>query len=135
MSVWRNEFDKILKSYGHNILLQRRIVDTAAGIYASRENHGFDTKLERHTVRSRLAGKSGSVPDIKMEKMEGMVQDVDQLFYFRWDAKPDKHDRIYEEEVMGTETFIIDWAQAMRGPNGQLIYWVAGANIEDRIDA
>ncbi len=129
---WRKKFDNILSEYGHDVYLQRRTVDRGRGNYNVRENNGFSDKLEKHTVRSRLAGRSTSIPGVKEEMPEGLVHDVDKLFYFRWDVNPDKHDRVYEGKPGGREIYVVDWSQPFRGPGGAVIYWAVGASlIED----
>lgn len=129
---WRKKFDNILSQYGHNVYLQRRIVEVGEGIYGSRENFGFSNSLEKHTVRSRLAGRSTALPNVQEEMLEGLIQDVDKLFYFRWDVNPDKHDRIYEADPNGKQIYNVDWAQPFRGPGGAVIYWAVGATLTDR---
>lgn len=129
---WRKKFDNILSQFGHDVYLQRRTVDRGKGTYSSRANNGFSDTLERHTVRSRLANRATALPGVKEEMPEGLVQDVDKLFYFRWDVNPDKHDRIYENEPNGREVYVIDWAQPFRGPGGAVIYWAIGASLTDR---
>lgn len=126
---WRNKFNYIIREYGHNVYLQRRTIDRGVRNYSYRENSGFSDTLERHTVRSRLAGRSNSIPGIKEEMHEGLTQSVDKIFYFLHDANPDKHDRIYENEPTRRLLYVIDWAQPYRGPGGSVIYWAVGASL------
>lgn len=126
---WRKKFDGILSQYGHDVYLQRRIVDRGTKNYSYREDNGFTAKLEKHTVRSRLANRSTSIPGIKDEMPEGLVQDVDKIFYFRYDVNPDKHDRIYEHEPTRRLIYVVDWAQPLRGPGGAVVYWAVGASL------
>lgn len=132
MSVWRSKFDNILRRYGHDVLLQRRVEKSGSGPHRLRDNAGFARQLERHTMRSRLSGKAQTLPGIAEEAIEGLVHNVDQVFYCRWDVNPSKGDRLYEGEPDGREVYLIDWTHAFRGPGGTVVYWAIGATLEDK---
>jgi len=121
----RKSMDAILKKYGHDVLLQRRIEKTEA------TTKKFANVLERHTVRSMYPG-SGSLPIVANEQMPGVTHSADMVFYFRWDANPSSGDRIYEGEVADktARVFTIDYAIPNRGVGGRVEYWTVGATLE-----
>lgn len=120
--------DDILRKYGHNAYLQRRIHEDRP------KDQSFSSVLEKHTVRDRLGSSSGSLTSVLQEDMEGLNFNVDVVFYFRWSANPDRGDRIYDPGPHGFTTYICDWTYPMRGANGRVEYWVAGTTIEERAD-
>ncbi len=126
MTSMRSQFEEILKKWGYNVYLQRRIdpynTDTAQ----------FERALEKHTVRSTYPGKA-SLQNVAQEDMAGVNYNFDLVFYFKWDAEPRRGDRIYEENdglPNDTARYIIDEALPMRGMAGQIIYWTVGATEE-----
>jgi hypothetical protein len=121
----RTQFELILKKWGHNIMLQR-VRDPHQG------ERIYLPNLEIHTVRHRLSG-SNLITNIAQEQPEGVAYDVDEIYYFKWDANPMSGDRIYENiERYPRElnTFLVDFAQPMRGKNGQIVYWLVGTTRE-----
>lgn len=113
--------DLILRNYGHNVLLQRRTPN----------DDGWQTRLERHTVRHMEP--SARLGLIQQEQDEGIVRDVDIVYYFRPGAMPREGDRIYERDSRypsGQTTWIIDWALPLRGEDGRIEFWAAGTTRE-----
>jgi hypothetical protein len=122
----RSQFESILKKWGYNVYLQRRIdpynTDTAK----------YERALEKHTVRSTYKGKA-SLQSVANEDLPGLNHEFDLVFYFKWDAEPRRGDRIYEENdglPNNTARYTIDEALPMRGVAGQIIYWIVGATEE-----
>lgn len=132
--LMRSKFHNILKKYGHNVLLQRRVVRNGEGVHNIRPNHGYSNRLERHTVRSRMGGKYSSLPNVKDEFPEGLVFSVDKIYYFKHNVVPTRGDRIYETEDDGDGVFLIDWTHGFRGRNGKVVYWGVGASIIQKGD-
>lgn len=114
----RGKMDQILKEWGHNVILQRRVDDE------------FVNTLERHTVRHMYPANRG-LPQVAEEEPEGIVHNADMIYYFRYDANPAEGDRIYEEDPNGKTTWLIDYSLPMRGRGGQIVYWVAGVTREN----
>lgn len=124
-SYMRQEFDRIIKNYGHNIYLQRRLSDGS-----------YKDSLEIHTVRFSL-GTSRGLPDIRQEATEGILNSSKRIYHFRYDAEPFENDRIYEVEPTRTKAenslasgrliFIVDTVAPMYGIGGNLVYWQVGA--------
>jgi len=120
----RKKMHSILKRYGHDIYLQRRIND-----YTS-ETPEYETKLSKHTVRRSYVKKLGSVTQ---EDPEGITHDFDMMFYFESTANPQEGDRIYDdiEKTPGEmSTWLIDIALPMRFRNGRVEYWAVGVSRE-----
>lgn len=116
----KRSLDKILREWGHDIVLQR----------TTSSKNTFSNKLERHTVRHMYPANRG-LPNILEELPEGIIHNVDLLYYFRADAKPNEDDRIYEQdEGHGQRTYIIDFALPMRGRGGEIVYYICGASRE-----
>lgn len=134
----RRTFQLIQRKYGHNVFLQRRDLSIPAdGIHRIQTNNGYKPELERYTVRSRFPGRDASLPMAAEEYREGVVTNVDLLFYFQHDANPKEGDRIYVKDdrynsttnvMHGYELFVIDYAVAHRGVGGRIEYWTAGAS-------
>lgn len=121
----KRSFDNILKHYGHNIFLQRR----------DDETQKYENKLEKHTVRYDA---SAALPSTADYVVEGVIRVVDAVYYFRTEAAPKEGDRIYEPdprykgkgEQPGKTTFVIDYAAPMRGTDGKIQFYAAGATRE-----
>lgn len=135
----RKEIHALLRDWGHDILLQRRVLESQSGIYALADNNGFSTSLERWTVRHYVP-RSSTFMNAMMSEMEGLDINGDRLYFFSWDAAPKEGDRIYEEDPRYDKvttdaqkyasTFIIDYAQPMRGKGGRIEFWVVGCSRE-----
>lgn len=133
----RQTFKYIQRKYGHNILLQRRDLSIEPdGPHQLQTNNGYKAELERFTVRSRYPGRDASLPMSAEEYREGIVTNVDLLFYFQHDANPKEGDRIYVQDdryaaskklMHGYEMYVIDYAISHRGLGGRIEYWTAGA--------
>lgn len=128
MDQMERDFDYIMKTYGHDILLQKRIQTITCDNRAE-----YQEKLERHTVRHTVPATRG-LPTLLQDKMEGLVATSERIYYFRKGAYPYTGDRIYEyddaERRVGQSTWIIDEVLPMRGTGGQIIYWMAGVTQE-----
>lgn len=120
MSYMRDDFDGILRQYGHNIYLNRRIRADADG------TGSYADKFEIHTVRYDRGGSLQSAQD---EAAEGIITSSERLYYFRYNAVPFDGDRIYEHDPRVVQTvWQIDTAIPMRGLNGDIEYYIAGAS-------
>jgi PAS domain-containing protein len=120
MSSMQAKFKGILQRYGHNILLQRRTQDA---------NPTYSDTLERHTVRFSIYN-ARTLPHLQVEKAEGLINTAQRVYYFMAEVNPWEGDRIYEEEFRTPDkqsVWVIDQAVPMRGINGEVIYWYAGA--------
>lgn len=136
----RRTFNGLLRNWGHDVLLQRRLPDVYNDPHPKPL---FATKLERHTVR-HMYPTNRALADVQAEHMEGLVITVDMVYYFKWDVSPEEGDRIYEIDdrvpkgdsfrtVTNTvrELYTIDYALPMRGKGGSIIYWACGATRSD----
>jgi len=112
----KSEFEKIIRNYGHDIFLQRHTLDDK-GLPI------YDTTFERHTIRHRLSSNR-SLTGAQREMMEGVLNTSERIYYFRTDAIPSERDRIYEED---DTKWSIDQVMPLRGENGIISYYVAGA--------
>ncbi len=126
MSYMAAEFDAILREYGHDIYLNRRS-------QSSDGNVTYSDTFERHTVRHTM-GNNRALPTTQQEYKEGIFSASERLYYFRAAAQPFDGDRIYEEDPR-TENrqtvWFIDGVLPMRGLNGDIDYYVAGATRLD----
>lgn len=126
MADLRRTMDNILKKYGHNILLQRRINEWDG------ENPEYTKELERHTVRD-MHPASRTLLGVTQEGVEGVFHDFDVIYFFRHTANPQVGDRIYENiETFpnGLEVWTIDIARPMRKDRGRIEFWVCGVSKE-----
>lgn len=120
----RQEMDRILANYGHDIYLQR--VDNTTTDY---DNIRYYDELEIHTVRFSVTANR-ALPGMRQEMKEGILNTAERIYYFRYDANPFDNDRVYEIEPRPKDrqiVWVIDGAVPMFGPNGNLVYWVCGA--------
>lgn len=119
----RTEFDKVLKKWGHNVLLQR-----VEQPYVNTPPSFSDSKLEMHTVR-HMYPNSQSLTFAQNENIEGVTYDVDVVYYFRHDVKPTAGDRIYDNIERFPNSYIlftVDWAAPMKGKHGEIVFWTVG---------
>lgn len=126
MTSMRSDFEDILKTWGYNIFLQRRINPY------NEETARFERVLEKHTVRSAYPRKN-SLQTTAEEAVEGITHNFDLMFYFKHDAEPHRGDRIYEEyQGMPSDTarYLIDEALPLRAEKGQIAFWTVGATQE-----
>lgn len=115
-------FQKVLKQWGYDILLQRRLSDDF--VYAD--------QLERYTVRSTYP-RNIALARAKMEVPEGVVTVSDYIYYFENYVNPKPGDRIYEESfdsLEDTKMLLIDDTYSVRGRYGEVVYWIVGATKE-----
>ena len=130
MTSKRTQFENILKKWGYNVFLQRRLNSDES------LNAEYEMKLEKHTVRSHYKTKT-LLQTLANEEPEGITHGFDLVFYFKWDASPRRGDRIYESNNAlpdNTATYLIDEALPMRGEKGQIIFWTVGATQETPAD-
>lgn len=113
---------KILREYGHDVLLQRRISDDFL----------YSQTFERITTR-HFFPSSESLSQAQREDNEGVNTNVDLIFYFEAEVNPKQGDRIYEESpsnVNDPNIYLIDFAAPVRGKFGKIVYWMVGATRE-----
>lgn len=111
-------FEKILREWGHDIFLQRRLSDDFV----------YSDILERHTTRSFYA-KSFSLAGAKEEVPEGIITNAEMVYYFKASVNPKPGDRIYEESHNSLEDsiiYVVDDAYGARGKRGEINYWIVG---------
>jgi hypothetical protein len=116
-------FKEILRKWGHDVLLQRRLDDS----------YNYSSRFERVTTRHMYPANSDLVNILK-ESSEGNITDaVEYIYYFDSSVNPRTGDRIYEN-IQGhadpNSVYRIDYAVPMRGRFGKIEYWVAGATRE-----
>lgn len=110
------DFDNIISLYGHDIFLQRKT------------DSGYATTFEIHTVRYDSLQRQ--LPNAQTEQEEGRLHTTTRRYYFRSDSIPFEGDRIYEsepEEPTGQTVWFIDGTVPLRGENGSIAYYTAGA--------
>lgn len=118
----KRAFRKILREWGHDILLQRRIDD----------NFNYSDTFQRITTR-HFFPSAETITQIQREDNEGVNTNVDLIFYFEAEVNPKQGDRIYEESpsnINDPNVYMIDFAAPVRGRLGQVTYWIAGATRE-----
>jgi len=127
MADLRKKFQTILRKYGHDVYLQRRISP-----YES-ENVEYADSLEKHTTRHMYASNKG-LPATAQENIEGITHDSELIYYFKHDAIPREGDRIYENLSGYPDnlvTWLIDFVVPMRFKTGRIEYWAVGASREE----
>lgn len=115
-------FEKILREWGHDIFLQRRLSDDFV----------YNDVLERHTTRSVLA-RSFALANAKEEVPEGVITNSELVYYFKKEVNPKPGDRIYEESYNSLDDaviYVIDNSYGVRGKRGEINYWIVGATKE-----
>jgi hypothetical protein len=115
-------FKRILKEYGHDVLLQRRLDDDF--LYSET----FEQLTTRHYFPSNEV-----LAQIQKENIEGIGVAIDLIFYFEANVNPKQGDRIYEEglnNINNANLYYIDFAAPVRGKFGKIVYWIAGATKE-----
>lgn len=115
-------FQKVLREWGYDILLQRRLSDDFV----------YSDQLERHTVRSTYP-RTLSLTGAKTEVPEGVITSSEYVYYFQDYVNPKPGDRIYEESLNNLDNvrmLVIDDTYAVRGRYGEITYWIAGATKE-----
>lgn len=127
MDTMREDFEHILKMYGHDVFIQR------AKAYIPGQPVSYEEKLERHTTRHMLPTTRG-LPTVTQEQIEGLLYTAERLYYFKHDVVPYEGDRIYEIDESRTSgrqaVWNIDSAMPMRGRHGNIIYWIVGTTRE-----
>lgn len=121
----KRSFDKILKEYGHDILLQRRTTN----------DFQYSPNLERYTTRYYYP-RTSSLMHSQEESIEGIASNSDLVYFFQSEVKPKPGDRIYENsEIPGEEAeiYLIDTSFPVRGRLGKIVYWAVGASKESPI--
>lgn len=119
---------KILRDYGHDVLLQRK------------RDGKFLQKVERHTVR--YMEPSARMGLNQQEQLEGITTDVDVVYWFLPNALPREGDRIWERDerypkvkvdgktFTNVTTWIIDFALPVRGEGGMVEFYACGSTRE-----
>ena len=118
----KRAFNKILREWGHDILIQRRLDD----------NFIYSDKFERVTTR-HFFPSSETLTQVQREDKEGVNTNVDLIFYFEASVYPKQGDRIYEESeinINDPNIYLIDFAAPVKGRMGITVYWIVGATRE-----
>jgi hypothetical protein len=113
-------FQKILREWGHDVLIQRRLSDD--GVYSDR----FEKVTTRHiTAASRYLAST------KEETTGGVIINSDRIYYFEASINPKSGDRIYEELSSGLESqilYVIEECYPVRGKQGKIEFWTVRSN-------
>jgi hypothetical protein len=116
-------FQNILKKWGHDVLLQRRLDN----------DFNYSSRFERVTTRHMYPANS-ELANLLKESTEGTFADGFELvYYFNNTINPRTGDRIYENiegHPDGNIVYLIDSVLPMRGKYGKIDYWVAGVTRE-----
>lgn len=129
MSYMGSEFDKILKQYGHDVYLNRRIRSDG------HDQGSYSDVLEIHTVRHILTFGLTS----QDEAMEGILNTSERFYWFRLNAQPLEGDRIYEAEPdlridktipqqIDQTVWVIEAVIPNRGLNGEIDFYKVGVS-------
>lgn len=123
MSYMKDRFDAILIKFGHDIYLNRRVRGEDEGSYSP--------TFEKWTVRHR--GSNSTLANAQDEAIEGILSSSDRIYYFQSEAQPFDGDRIYEtdprvQRPVDQTVWQVDTAIPLRGVNGDIDYYVAGAS-------
>jgi hypothetical protein len=122
MSI-RSDFEQILNQYGHDVYLQR------AHLSPDCNEMIYSNSLEKRTTRYSV-GIHRNLPRSGEEAIEGVLNTTDRSYYFTHEVNPFEGDRIYDylERADGNqEVYLIQSTVAMRGEDGHIAFWVAGA--------
>jgi hypothetical protein len=115
-------FKQILRQYGHDVLIQRRLDD----------NFLYSEKFERVTTRHFFPSDE-AMAQIQKEDIEGINTGIDLVYYFESTVNPRQNDRIYEQDPRNTDganLYLVDFAAPVRGKMGKIVYWIAGVTKE-----
>lgn len=129
MANLRRTFHGILRDYGHNVLLQRRLPDVFDSPHPVPQ---FENKFEKLTTRYMYPRSAGLALTAE-EQEEGVIRNADIVYYFEYMVEPHEGDRIYElglDFKTTKSTWIIDMAWAYRGKGGRVEYWACGCSRE-----
>jgi hypothetical protein len=137
----RADFEYILRVFGHDVYLQRRLDDESA-IGQYRQVRWSD-RLEKHTIRE-MNSSSMNMAGLVQERAEGVETEYDRVYWFKWDVNPDQGDRIYDgipetyidnagqkNVRINGQTYTIDLAYPFRGEGGRVEYWACGVSKEE----
>lgn len=116
-------FRNILREWGHDVLIQRRLSD----------NNMYSDKLERVTTRYTVAA-TRYLASSKEEEREGVTINSDRIYYFETSVNPKPGDRIYEGSFSFLEDYVlyvIEECYPVRGRYGNVEYWTCGATKEE----
>ena len=122
----RNEFEKTLRRWGHDVYLQKR-----TNPHESVEVE-YSNTLERITVRHTYPANRG-LPASAVETLAGVVHEVELIYYLQHHVEPREGDRIYENIANFPDeltTYLIDYALPMKGLHGRIEFWTIGASRE-----
>lgn len=143
MQDLRLVFKNLMQKWGTNVYLQRKnYAAVAQGPYKDAPNHGYSVPVERWTIRMHIPGRGSTrLASTRNEEIEGIVTDVDMIFYFPWDSNPKEQDRIYvsddrynvptNTDYSGHELYVVEYAMPMRGWGGRIEFYEVGAVRKD----
>jgi len=122
MTDLKKTFRKIVKEWGHDVILQRKL-----------SNGNFSTKYEQYTTRH--VGQTGTMNASSAEEnIEGISYNYDIVYYFEAEVNPKIGDRIRESVGFSPSrnygTYLIDGVTPVRGRMGKIVYWIVGATRE-----
>lgn len=117
-------FRNILREWGHDVLLQRRLSD----------DNVYCEKLERVTTRHTTAS-SRFLSSSKQENMEGTMINSDRVYYFESEVNPKPGDRVYEGSFSELHDYVLyelEDCYPVRGRRGEVQYWICGSTKEEQ---
>lgn len=117
-------FAKILREWGYDVYLQRKLA-----------NGNYSSQLERVTTRSVFQNGRQNT-QAKQEQDEGVEINSEVVYYFEADVNPQEGDRIYEmlpNSHQKQTIYVIDTASPLRGRLGRISYWSVGATREKQV--
>jgi len=120
----RRVFRNILREWGHDVLLQRRL---------SNDNI-YSEKLERVTTRHSTTA-SRYFASAKQENKEGVMINSERVYYFESNINPKSGDRVYEgsfDTLQDYILYVLEECYPVRGRYGQVEYWMCGATKEEQ---
>lgn len=118
----KRSFEKILREWGHDVYIQRILA-----------NGNHSERLEK--VTTRHVGQNGRQNALSEREMpDGNQVRYEMTYYFQGHINPKEGDRIYEgysfKASKNYSMYRIEAVTPMRGRNGKIVFWVAGASRE-----
>jgi hypothetical protein len=126
----RSEFENILRTHGHSVIVQRRRDESESGPYLEVAGGRYEPTAEKWTAWRRFPG-SPSIEDTPM----GLVDGKEVLFYLQSECAPKKGDLISEEtphERINRQTYRVEHAVPHYDGNS-LIFFIAHCKLLDPV--
>lgn len=135
-------FNKILKDWGTDVLLQRRIYAEGQGLYSlpsatpgvNKNESYYSNKLERWTVRYTFAARKTGLSATLEGRQEGLTTEVPLVFYFQSEAQVREEDRIYMKDPRFDNQmtiWLVAYSEEVQGWHGSPVYHEVGCRRSD----